>query len=239
MIYDYKDVEQILERVEEYRKNAIDEISLNILIANNNSLHSVPNAPEKIVRVTGMYAGELNRKVEQEIIQPLLEFAKPIKDLTEVLPYVDMQKRFDSYFKDGFSIEAVSLFFKELSEEAIKLLLEELDKTSIPVSYNLFELHGKMNRISKYDSAFTIRDGSYLLSIEANVGNHPEETHEWIKNMYEKLLPYSYDQASYLNSASEDDEVIRNTYKCIHSHLVKLKKEYDPENLFCSEHKLI
>lgn len=236
VVYDYKDVQQILEKVEEYRKFAVDDISFNVVITN-----IAPNGKGSIstVRLIGMYIGELSLEVEEKIIQPLLTLAEPITDNTEVMTYTDMQKKFDPFVQEGFAIEGISLFFDELNQEAINILLDEFNKTDIQVTIHLLELHGQINRISTYESAFTIRDGSYLLIVDAEIGANPEHTSKWIRQIYEKLLPYSYNKTSYLNSSHENEEVYRNSYKCIHNTLVRLKKEYDPYNLFCSEHKLI
>lgn len=234
--YDYKNIRQVLQKADTYRKQALDEITYNLVISNINEEQKVS---KPTVRLIGMYDGELNLQVEKEIIQPLLELAVPIKDDTEIMTYLEMQKKFDPLVREGFAIEAISLFLNQLNQEVIEILLEELEKTVIPVTIHLIELHGKINRISKFDTAFNIRDASYLLVIDAEISSHPEETKKWIRSMYEKLLPHSYNQISYLNSSHVSEEVIRNTYKCIHNQLVALKKQYDPNNLFCPEHKLI
>jgi UDP-N-acetylenolpyruvoylglucosamine reductase len=236
VVYDYKDVHQILTKVEAYRRNAVDDISFNVVITNigPSGQGAIPT-----VRLIGMYIGELSLEVEENIIQPLLTLAEPIADYTEVMPYIEMQKKFDPFVQEGFAIEGISLFFDELNQDAMDILLHEFNHTDIQVTIYLLELHGQLNRISTYESSFTIRDGSYLLIVDAEIGTHPERTSKWIREIYEKLLPYSYNQTSYLNSSHVHEEVFRNSYKCIYNTLVRLKKEYDPNNLFCSEHKLI
>ncbi|WP_047984202.1 FAD-dependent oxidoreductase [Ornithinibacillus californiensis] len=232
VVYDYSDFKQIMEKAEAYRQKAIDDISFNIILTKSNTGF-------KSVRVIGMYIGELNLQTETEIIQPLLELAPSVTDYSEMMPYVDMQKKFDCFIQDGFAIEGISLFFNELHPDVIEILMDEVDRSEFPVSYHFVEIHGKMNRISKFETAFHIRDASYLLVVEAEVGSHPDLTEQWIYQLYEKLLPYSYNQVSYLNSSTIDEGVIQNSYRCIHGRLVALKKEYDSENLFCSENKLI
>ncbi|WP_042146890.1 FAD-binding oxidoreductase [Paucisalibacillus sp. EB02] len=232
VIYDFKDLQQILIKVEKYRQTAIDEISFNFAISKGNN-------GQAQLRLIGMYIGELNLWVEREVIQPLLDFATPIVDNTEIVPYIDMQRKFDSLVGNSFAIEGISLFFQELNNEAVQILIEGLKKADFLVNVHLLELHGKVNRISKYDTAFAIRDASYLLVIDADLGDNPIDTKLWVHDMYEKLLPYSYKQVSYLSSSKVSEAVIQNSYKCIKDQLVKLKEEYDPGNLFCSEHRLL
>lgn len=234
--YDYQDIRQVLYHADDYRKRALDEIAFNIIITNMNEEQQVS---KPTVRLIGMYDGELNLQIEKEIIQPLLELAKPTKDDTEIMTYLDMQKKFDPLVREGFAIEGISLFLNQLSPDVIQILLEELEKAAIPVTIHLIELHGKVNRVSKFETAFNIRDASYLLVIDAEISSHSEETKAWILSMYERLLPHSYNQTSYLNSSRVCEDIIRNSYKCIHQQLVTLKKQYDPNNLFCPEHKLI
>ncbi|MFS0674035.1 FAD-binding oxidoreductase [Ornithinibacillus sp. 179-J 7C1 HS] len=232
VIYDYKDYKQIIEKAEIYRQNAVDEISFSIAITKMEN-------DKKCVRLGGMYIGDLNIQVEKEIIQPLLELATPIADYTGIMPYIEMQRNFDWYVQNGFAIEGISLFFNELNDAVINILMEELEGSHFPASVHLIEIHGEMNRISNYETAFHIRDASYLVIVEAEIGNHPEKTQAWIQALYEKLLPYSYNQISYLNSSNVNEEIIRNSYRRIEKRLVELKKEYDPKNLFCPEHNLI
>lgn len=232
VLYDFKDLQKIIKRVEEYRQSAVDEVSFNIAISkgDNGEVH---------IRLIGMYVGELNLRVEREIIQPLLEFATPIIDNTEILLYTDMQKKFDSLVGNSFAIEGISLFFEELGDEVVQMLISGLEKANGNVVVHLLEIHGKVNRISKYETAFAIRDASYLLVIDADIGSDPVHTKLWVQEMYDKLLPYSYKQVSYFNSSKVSEEVIQNSYSCIINQLVQLKLEYDPDNLFCSEHKLL
>ncbi|MEN2768575.1 FAD-dependent oxidoreductase [Ornithinibacillus xuwenensis] len=237
VIYDYKDIYPILKKADQYRRTAIDELSFHFIISNGITAGS--SIPKKGIRLIGMYAGDLNVQVEEEVIRPLQELAKPVLDNTEVMSYVDVQKKFDSFVREGLGIEGISLFFQELSEEALSILHKEFEKARIPITIHLLELHGQVNRISKYDSAFTIRDAGYLLIIEAEIRSHPHQTKQWINRIYKKLLPFSYNQASYLNSANNNDEVVQNSYKNIYSRLVALKKDYDPENLFCSTNNLL
>ncbi|WP_026909254.1 FAD-binding oxidoreductase [Paucisalibacillus globulus] len=232
VIYDYKDLQQILEKVEKYRQTAVDDISFHLAFFYGDNA-------KPYIRLVGMYDGELNLKVEKEIIQPLLELAIPIADNTEIMTYIEMQKKFDSWVGDSFAVEGISLFFHELTNEMIQLLIEECESTEFSLHVTILEFHGKMNRISEYETAFTIRDANYLLIIDAETRKNQEAANKWVYDLYEKLLPYSYKQASYLNSSQENEEVIRNSYKCILARLVALKMAYDPENLFCSERKLL
>ncbi|MEN2466350.1 FAD-dependent oxidoreductase [Ornithinibacillus sp. JPR2-1] len=232
VVYDYKDCKQILEKAESYRQQAVEDISFNIIITKLNQDH-------QYVRLVGMYVGELNLKTEQEIIQPLLELATPLTDNTEITLYRDMHCKFDSYIREGFTFEGISLFFNELHPNVIQLLMDEVNNSELLVVIHLVELHGKVNQIPHQETAFYIRDASYLVVIEAEISSDPSKTQTWFDNLYEKLLPYSYHQISYLNSSQVNEEVIRNTYRTIADKLVVLKKEYDPNNLFCSEHNLI
>lgn len=232
VVYDYKDCNQILEKAERYRQQAVEDISYNIIISKMN-----PNY--QYVRLVGMYVGELTIQTEQEIIQPLLELATPLADNTEITLYSDMQSKFDSYIQEGITFEGISLFFNELHPDVIQLLMNEVHESELLVVIHLIELHGKVNQIPHQETAFYIRDASYLLIIEAEIGTDPSETQTWFYNLYEKLLPYSYNQISYLNSSQVNEQVIRNSYRAIAEKLVSLKKEYDPNNLFCSEHNLL
>ncbi|GGA65863.1 FAD-dependent oxidoreductase [Ornithinibacillus halotolerans] len=237
VVYDFKDLHEIMNKVEVYRQTAVDEIAFNIVLTNKQPDTNEPD--EKLVYLYGMYTGELNLYVEEQIIQPLIELATPIEDNVEVMTYMEMQSKYDKYLQGGVGVKGISLFFNEINNQVLDILTSEFEKTDLRVVIQIVELHGQVNRIPLNETAFAIRDASYLMLIDAEVGTNPDEAEDWILHMYQKLLPYSYNQISYLNCSLVNEDIIKNSYSNIIERLVALKKEYDPNNLFASNHKLI
>ncbi|MFD2044830.1 FAD-binding oxidoreductase [Ornithinibacillus salinisoli] len=242
VLYDYKDVEQVLQKIQTYMKTAPDEISINVAIV---QLPPEPFLPDhlhhkRVVTVSGIYIGELNRMIEEEIIEPLVTLAEPIIDNTGIVPYVEVQKKLDPMVPDGVPVDGTSLFLKELTDETIQILLEEINNAELPmVMVQLWALHGQMNRVSSDDTAFAIRDAGYLLIIDGEIPkDNPSSCSNWMTSVYERILPFSHHGSAYLNGVKVDKDITKKTYRTNYEKLSIIKGKYDPRNMFCHNHNI-
>ncbi|SHG35362.1 FAD-binding oxidoreductase [Ornithinibacillus halophilus] len=241
VMYDYRDLKQILHGLKEYMKSAIDEISVNLAIM---QLPPAPFLPEalhnkRVVSLSGMYIGELNREIEENVIEPLVSFAEPIMDQTGILPYVELQKKLDAMI-DVAPFDGTSLFFEDLPEDAISTLMNAIENADLPMTLvQIWALHGKMNRIPADEKAFSIRDAGYLLLVDAIVPeDNPQKCRDWVNQLHKDLLPHSLRESAYVNGARIDANITESTYGNNYELLAKIKGKYDPDNLFCHNHNI-
>ncbi|SET59155.1 FAD/FMN-containing dehydrogenase [Oceanobacillus limi] len=241
VMYDYKDVHQILNRLKEYMITASDEVSVNLAIMQLPPADFLPEFlhHKRVITLSGMYLGQLSREVEETIIEPLVKLAEPIMDNTGIMPYVQLQSKLDPMVPRGVSFDGTSLFFKELTDEAIQLLTKAIDESEVSTIVQLWALHGQMNRTSPHDTAFAIRDANYLLLVDGEIPDEsPAKCTEWMDSLYKKLEPYSHKGASYLNGANLDHEIMLKTYRDNYRRLADIKGKYDPKNIFCHNHNI-
>ncbi|MBB6453796.1 FAD/FMN-containing dehydrogenase [Salirhabdus euzebyi] len=241
VMYDYQDVKSILTKAQEFLENAPDDISFNITAM---MLPPAPFLPEalhhkKVVAVSGLYAGD--PKNGESVIQPLRELAKPIVDQSGVIPYEELQKKLDVMVQDHIPVYGTSLYFKDLDEKTIDVLLNKLENAPVPtVLSQLWALSGKMNRIPEEETAFAIRDASFVLLLDVMVmpGMDEEVCKQWVDSLYADLLPYSHRNASYLNGIALLESATKNTFAQNYERLLSIKRKYDPSNLFRHNHNI-
>ncbi|SEP87532.1 FAD/FMN-containing dehydrogenase [Virgibacillus subterraneus] len=242
IMYDYKDAKEIFQKLDDYMNNAPDEISVNSIIM---QLPPAPFLPEsmhgkRVIAVSGMYTGELTHETEEAFIEPLQELAIPLMDNTGKTAYTDLQKKLDQMVPQGAEIVGTSLFFKELDEAMLNIIFESIENSPLPMAMaQIWMLNGRMNRVSADETAFAVRDARFLVLFDGEiVSGDPVGSQEWMDSVYNQLLPYSYQKTSYLNGVKLGEEITRNTYGDNYFKLAKIKRVYDPENLFCYNHNI-
>lgn len=170
----------------------------------------------------------------ERALAPLRRLGTPIEDTIRPRPYVDMQAllsppplRVASY--------ARSSFLRELSDDAIDVLVGRATETAPSVSFFVVEhLHGRMSRIGADESAFRLRGpGHSFLAVslwldpadaEASIG--------WVREFFGDLAPF-FTSGVYSNYlADEGDTRVRAAYGPAWDRLVALKRAYDPDNVF-------
>jgi FAD/FMN-containing dehydrogenase len=241
VMYDYSDAKQIFEKAQAFLSNAPDEVSFNLT---SMQLPPAPFLPEflhhkKVIAVSGLYAGD--PRAGESIIQPLRELANPIVDQTGVMPYVQLQSKLDAMVENHIPVYGTSLYFKELDEGTIDAILKKLENAPVPtVLSQLWGLSGKMNRVPEEATPYAIRDASFvlLLDVMAMPGMDEGVIEQWVDSVYAELLPYSHRNASYLNGIGLVESATKNTLAQNYERLLKIKREYDPKNVFRHNHNI-
>lgn len=217
VLYDVKDFQQIIQRAEEYRNNAVDEITFHFVLTNMRQTNK-NNSASKSIRLIGVFAGELNKKVEEELIQPLLELATPIADNTEVIPYEEIESKYAQLFDSTYAMRKY-FFMKELQGETLQMLKDYVEQALIPVTIHLLALHGQLKRMSRLDSAFKFRDANYLVIVELNHNQSPEKAQEWLAAVSEIVV------ADVITQKNSSEDFTQNK-------VLEMKIKYDPANQF-------
>lgn len=183
----------------------------------------------------GLYAGSIN--TGKSILQPLLDFGKPLLDFSGIKPYVEVQQAFDEDYPDGLRYYWKSLNLNRLDDAAIDCIVQHARQQPSPYStIDLWHVGGAVTRISPVESAFYGRQAAFLLSPEANWIDAADDTAniQWLRQLIQDMEPFS-DGSRYLNFAGfqeEGDAMMESAFGPQYLRLKELKRKYDPNNLF-------
>jgi FAD/FMN-containing dehydrogenase len=171
----------------------------------------------------------------ERILRPLRSFGSPIVDAVQPMPFPAMQKLLDDAFPDGTQNYWKSTFLKELSDEAIDVIVEHGNRAQSPLSAVVVELYSRAaGRIGQADTAYAHRQAEYNVGIMAQWTDPAEsESHiGWARELSDALKPYS--SGGYLSNFTSDEnpESVAAAFGGNHARLVELKTKYDPTNLF-------
>ncbi|MFV0131919.1 FAD-binding oxidoreductase [Streptomyces sp. HMX87] len=170
-------------------------------------------------------------------LAPQRQLGPPLIDMSETVPYVALQSSQDELFPDGGRYFMKSLFLDELSDEAIKTLVDWDSRRPTPESLTVVRtLGGAVARVGGDDSAFAHRSARYNVSFDAGWQDPAlDETGTgWARSAWDALKPFA-SGGTYVNFAglSEDADELRGAIFGRHEErLERIRASYDPEGLF-------
>jgi FAD/FMN-containing dehydrogenase len=185
------------------------------------------------VAVVACYCGDLAEG--ERVLKSLREFGSPLLDALQPMPFPQMQSLLDGAFPGGNHNYWKSTFLRELSDEAIELLVEHANRATSPLTAVVIEYYGgAASRVSVSETAFAHREAQYDVGILAQ-WTEPGESQrhiEWTRGLANALRPHS-SGAYLLNFLGEEgDDTIRAAFGENYGRLVEVKNKYDPTNFF-------
>jgi FAD/FMN-containing dehydrogenase len=126
-------------------------------------------------------------------------------------------------------------FVRELSDEAIALHIKHGSQLpTMQSTMHLYPVNGAASRVKNNATPWSYRDAvwaSVIVGVDPDPANK-EKISAWARDYWTALHPYSAGGA-YVNFMMEEgDDRIRATYGKNYDRLAKIKKRYDPRNLF-------
>jgi len=225
--------EEIMEWYHDFITNSPDD--LNGFIATM----VIPGAPfpdhlhnKQFCGIVWCFTGDIDKA--EEIFKPILAM-NPIFDHLGEMPYPAVQTLFDGLFPPGLQWYWRADFFNELGPELRKQHLKF--GSDIPTSLSqmhLYPISGAASRVGKEETAWAFRDSKYA-GVIVGVDPDPENTEkitDWCKEYWSALHPYSSGGAYSNFMMDEGEERVQASYKHNYKRLSRIKKQYDPNNLF-------
>jgi hypothetical protein len=180
------------------------------------------------------YCGDL--VTGEHALKPLRAFGSPLLDAIQPMPFPQMQSLLDGAFPAGNQNYWKSTFLRELSDDAIDLLVEHANRATSALTAVVVEYYGgAASRVGVSETAFAHREAQYDVGILTQWTDSGESQRhiEWTRGLADALRPYS-SGAYLLNFLHEEsDDTIRAAFGENYRRLVEVKNKYDPTNFFC------
>lgn len=178
--------------------------------------------------------GKTELQTLQDYGDPFLKFLQPIE-------YTAIQKSFDAGVPKGLRWFTKAHYLDKLDDTAIDILLEQTQP--LPGAYTMTYLEplgGGVNMRDISATAFPHRDKAYSLHIFPGWSDaaDDEKNITWAKDFH-RAIQKETAGGVYVNLMSHDEkELIKAAYGENYDRLVEVKKKWDPENLFRSNHNI-
>jgi FAD/FMN-containing dehydrogenase len=188
---------------------------------------------KKMCGIVWCYTGAMNKA--EKVFEPIRRVKTPALDLVGPIPYPVLQSMFDRLYPAGLQWYWKADFVRTLSDKAIALHLNFAERMPTAEStMHLYPVNGAASRIKKNATTWWHRDAQWaevIVGVDPNPAKKEEIT-TWAKEYWSALHPHSLGGA-YINFMMEEGrDRIRATYGKNYDRLAKVKKRYDPENIF-------
>jgi FAD/FMN-containing dehydrogenase len=229
--YPFQKAREVLKLFRDFTKSSPDEMASGIVLI------TLPDGTA-VVGIVLCYSGPLAEG--ERLVKHLRVFGPPLMDQIGPMPYTAAQQLIDGFYPPGIQNYWKSSFLREVSDDAIDIMMAHCSKRPTPTCHGLIEhqLGGAVTRADRQATAFVHRDVEYSF-MAAGVCSDPSEAAnciKWAREFWEAMQPFSTG-AVYVNylgrEADEGPERIKAAYGPEkYARLVALKKKYDPGNLF-------
>ena len=237
-LYPLETARNILPEWRDFMESAPEEISSQAVFWSIPEVSVFPEdvRGEPIVAIVAMHCGPAEEG--KHALQPLCELDEPLVDLSDVMPFTDVQQLYDPFLPEGELYYWKSLDLDRFDAEVIDALIRIAENRPSPNTLMpIWHQGGAMNAVGPTETAYGPRDTTYLLSLDSTWSD-PADTDAniaWTRDVWEEMHRYS-DGGLYLNFpgfGEEGEKLLRAGHGAeIHERLVELKTEYDPDNLF-------
>jgi FAD/FMN-containing dehydrogenase len=236
-LYPLETARHVLAEHERIVMSGGDEISTIAVLGHVPPLDDFPSEIHEapFVGVLGMYAGPADEG--ERALRPFRELADPLVDLSDRMQYVDAQRIYDADYPAGHRYYWKSTKLPALSGAVVDALVEQTRRA--PSKHSTIDVWlngGAIERLAEDATAFSGRDGLYVVNPEANWEHAADDDANvsWARDVLVAVEAHASGGA-YLNFPGfleEGHDLVRASHGANYARLAQLKKRLDPENVF-------
>jgi FAD/FMN-containing dehydrogenase len=188
----------------------------------------------RLASIAGAHCGSLADG--EAALRPFKTFGPPILDAMGPITYCAQNALFDPALPRGALNYWKSQFLVDLSDEAIRVIVDRFGSCPSPMSQLLLEhFHGAASRVPVADTACAMRITGFNVAIISQWMD-PGETDRhiaWCRGTFEALKPFLAG-TRYVNYLDHDEagDPAAGAYGANYRRLQELKARYDPGNFF-------
>jgi FAD/FMN-containing dehydrogenase len=197
-------------------------------------IHAPDGSGTKLVGLVICHCGPLADG--KTATQPIKKFGAPAVDVIGPMPYSQVNAMLDAAFPRGALNYWKSSFLSNLSDDAIRTMIDCFAKCPTPMGQVLLEhFHGAVTRVGVTDTAFPHRTPGYNLVVLSEWMDAKDNNvcTAWARDSYKAMQPFM-GSGRYVNYLGDDEpgDPVAAAYGPNHRRLQQLKAKYDPENFF-------
>ncbi len=236
IVFPFDQAEEVLKQYRDFVETMPDELSVWVVVRKAPPLPFLPESVhgKEVVILASFYPGKEGEG--QRLIEPLRTFGEVLGEQVGMLPYVEWQRFLDPLLAPGLRNYWKSHNYSQLTDRTISTILEYAAKlptseTEIPIGL----IGGAASRVPPGETAYSQRDAKFVLNVHTRWESPTEDERciAWARDFFQAAAPDATGGV-YVNFLTKDEtDRVRAAYRPeVWDRLVRLKKRWDPENLF-------
>jgi FAD/FMN-containing dehydrogenase len=186
-----------------------------------------------ILALAVCWSGDM--KEADRVTKPLRSFGKPITEHIGPMPFLVWQTILDPLLTPGMRNYWKSHDFREVSDGLIDTLIAHARTIPDPQTEIAFAQLGEgVTKVPNGATAYTHRDAAFVMNVHGRWDNPANDTKciTWARDLFQAAAPFATGGV-YVNFMTEEEkDRVKSAYGSNYDRLAKIKKQYDPNNLF-------
>jgi FAD/FMN-containing dehydrogenase len=235
IVYPISGAKPVLQQYREFIAQAPDDLTVWIVLRQAPPLPFLPQEVhgKEIVVLALLYAGD--PKEGQPLIEPLRKFGNPVGEHVGIQPYTAWQRTFDPLLATGARNYWKSHNFSTLDDGLFDAALDYIDKLPSPQCEIFFgALGGATTRPTPDSAAYAHRDARFVMNVHGRWEDPADDERciSWAREFFNASAPFA-SGGVYVNFLTADEgDRVRVAYGPNYDRLARVKRQYDPDNLF-------
>jgi FAD/FMN-containing dehydrogenase len=206
------------------------------------AFHTVPPAPpfpeeihlRQVCGIVWCYVGAEGDA--RNAMEPLMAaLPEPLMHGVQAMPHPMLQSAFDGIYPAGDQWYWRADFVNDIPDEAVEIHARfGAAAPTLKSTMHMYPIDGAAHDLDPSATAWSYRDarwGSVFAGVDPDPANAPV-IRNWAIDYHEALHPYSAGGAYVNMMMDEGEERVRASYRDNHDRLARIKRAYDPDNLF-------
>ena len=235
VVHPFNKAGELLREFRRIAKEAPDELTTWIVMRKAPPLPFLPTEwhGKEVLIFAVCYSGDI--KEGEKAMHALRALGKPIVDVISPHPFTGWQAAFDPLLTPGARNYWKSHDFTDLSDAAIKVILDAAHTLPSP-ECEVFIAHvgGAMARIAPDATAWSNRNAHFIMNVHTRWRDRAQDSAcvGWARRLFDAAAPFSSGSV-YVNFMPDDeDDRVEKAYGTNYRRLAEIKRRYDPNNLF-------
>jgi len=235
VVYPFAEAKSVLKQYRDFVAKAPEDLSVWTVLRKAPPLPFLPAAVhgKEVVIFALLHAGD--PREGEALVQPLRKFAKPLGEHIGVQPYAAWQQAFDPLLAPGARNYWKSHNFTKIADGLIDVAVEYVGKLPSPHCEIFFgSIGGATKRPAPEATAYAHRDAEYVMNVHGRWETPAEDARciQWSRDYFQASAPFA-SAGAYVNFLTADEvDRVRSAYGPNYERLAKVKRKYDPDNLF-------
>ncbi len=235
IVYPLAEANSVLRQYREFAARAPDELAVWAVVRLAPPLPFLPEAAHGsgMIALALCYAGE--PAAGEALIAPLRKFGPPLGEHVGVQPYAAWQQAFDPLLAPGARNYWKSHNFVTLADGLFDAVTAAIDQLPSPQCEIFFgAIGGATTRPAPDATAYAHRDARFVMNVHGRWEDPADDARciAWARDFFKASAPFA-SGGVYVNFLTADEgDRVRAAYGPNYDRLARVKRAYDPDNLF-------